>query len=182
MGQFNYEKILPTLMTPEIMNAIPITLTASATRIMHTVTAEAGPGGSITPAGSVSVGDGDAVHTITVMPGAHGTITPGGPLTVNDGGSATFKIAAKRGYAIADVKVDGVSVGAVGTYTFQGVTEDHEIAAFYAYVGANPQTGDNTPIAVLLSVLALSLVGIVAVAYVRRGYSVAPARVRRPRG
>ena len=68
---------------------------------------------------------------ITPTAGAHGTITPGTPQTVLYGGSATFTIAADPGYSIVDVLVDGVSVGAIASYTFSNVTADHTIAATF---------------------------------------------------
>ena len=68
---------------------------------------------------------------ITPTAGAHGTITPGTPQTVLYGGSATFTIAADPGYSIVDVLVDGVSVGAIASYTFSNVTANHTIAATF---------------------------------------------------
>ena len=68
---------------------------------------------------------------ITPTAGAHGTITPGTPQTVNYGGSATFTITADPGYSIVDVLVDGVSVGAIASYTFSNVTANHTIAATF---------------------------------------------------
>ena len=43
--------------------------------------------------------------------------------------SATFSIQASSGYEIKNVLVDGASVGAVSTYTFNNVTSDHSISA-----------------------------------------------------
>jgi hypothetical protein len=68
---------------------------------------------------------------ITPTAGAHGTITPNTPQTVNYGGSATFTIAADTGYVIDDVTVDGVSQGALPSYTFSNVTGNHTIAATF---------------------------------------------------
>ena len=45
--------------------------------------------------------------------------------------NATYTITADACYAIADVLVDGVSVGAVGTYTFTNVTMNHTISATF---------------------------------------------------
>ncbi len=72
--------------------------------------------------------------TITVTQGANGTITPD-PAIVNNGANQTFTIAPNSRYQIADVLVDGVSVGAVGSYTFTNVTADgHTITATFAPV------------------------------------------------
>jgi hypothetical protein len=53
-------------------------------------------------------------------------------MTVGYGSSRTFTIAASSGYRIAGVKVDGVSVGAVASYTFSQVTAAHTILASFS--------------------------------------------------
>ena len=83
------------------------------------------------------------VHTITASAGAGGTITPSGPISVANGGSQAFAISAHNHYAIADVVVDGMSRGAIRSYTFENVTGDHTITASFAYVGGG-STGGNT--------------------------------------
>ncbi|MEO6669792.1 MAG: T9SS type A sorting domain-containing protein, partial [Ferruginibacter sp.] len=70
-------------------------------------------------------------YTITVTAGANGTITPGTG-TVNCGSNATYTITANACYHINDVVVDGVSQGAIGTYTFTNVTATHTISASFA--------------------------------------------------
>ena len=74
-----------------------------------------------------------AINTYVITPtaGANGSITPGTPQTVNYGGSQTFAIAADTGYHIADVGVDGSSVGVVSVYTFTNVTADHTLTATF---------------------------------------------------
>ncbi len=71
------------------------------------------------------------VYTIDVTAGANGTITPG-TSTFDYGTTPTFTITPDAGYGIVDVTVDGVSVGAVSSYTFTALTADHEIAATFA--------------------------------------------------
>jgi hypothetical protein len=75
-----------------------------------------------------------AINTYIITPtaGANGTITPGSPQTVTYGSSITFTITPAGGYAIADVRVDGVSQGAVATYTFSGIAANHTITASFA--------------------------------------------------
>ena len=75
--------------------------------------------------------DGSITYTITPSSGAHGSVSPSGVQTVVSGGSLTFTTTADSGYHIADVLVDGVSAGAVGTYTFTNVVADHTIAATF---------------------------------------------------
>jgi hypothetical protein len=50
---------------------------------------------------------------------------------VSEGASQVFLIAPQPGYAIADVLVDGLSVGPVGVYPFVNVTADHTISATF---------------------------------------------------
>lgn len=61
-----------------------------------------------------------------------GTITPSGDITAAEGSTQSFKIAAAKGYEIADVKVDGESIGAVNCYEFKNVTEKHSIEALFS--------------------------------------------------
>ncbi len=72
-----------------------------------------------------------ASFTITATAGVWGDISPRGAVTVAAGGSATFTITADAYYVISDVKVDGVSVGAVGSYTFNNVQASHTISATF---------------------------------------------------
>ncbi len=71
-------------------------------------------------------------YTITASAGTGGTITPSGSVVVAEGNSQTFTIAPSVGYAIADVLVNGSSVGAVTEYTFSNVMSNHTIAASFA--------------------------------------------------
>lgn len=69
-----------------------------------------------------------AIDTYTIAAsvgeGGGGTITPSGDVVVNHGASRTFFIAPSTGYHIQDVVVNGASVGAVNSYTFNNVTAD----------------------------------------------------------
>src|SRR5439155_21556898 len=81
-----------------------------------------------TIAASVAI---DAVP-MTASAGARGAISPAGAAAVDCGASRTFTITADPCYHVADVLVDGVSVGAVSSYTFNNVTANHTIAASFA--------------------------------------------------
>jgi len=95
-------------------------------------------------------------YTITVTAGEHGTTTPGTNQTINYGDDLTFTVEASNGYHISDVLVDGVSVGAVSTYTFNDVADNHTfetqfapdvyytIATSVSPVGAGTTSGDNS--------------------------------------
>lgn len=68
--------------------------------------------------------------TITATAGANGSLS--GPASANYGGNATYTIIPATGYHISDVLVDGVSVGAVTSYTFNNTTSNHTISASFA--------------------------------------------------
>lgn len=70
-------------------------------------------------------------YTITADAGTGGEISPSGVLSANYGGNATFSITPNAGYMTTDVKVDGVSRGAVTTYTFANITTSHIISATF---------------------------------------------------
>src|SRR5207244_3605 len=72
------------------------------------------------------------IETVTASAGAHGGISPAGSVTVDCGANQTFPITPDPCYHVADVLVDGVSVGAVSSYTFNNVTGAHTIAASFA--------------------------------------------------
>ena len=86
---------------------------------------------AVSQAAVVLTGDG-TTHTISASAGEGGSISPDGAVSVIDGDNQTFTITADTGYSIADVFVDGVSVGAVGSYTFTNVTTDFTISASFA--------------------------------------------------
>ena len=70
-------------------------------------------------------------YTITASAGNGGTITPTGATTVQAGNTVTFTVTPNTGYSIADVTVDGVSVGALSSYTFEAVNANHTINATF---------------------------------------------------
>src|SRR4030095_7573654 len=71
-------------------------------------------------------------YTITASAGANGSISPNGAVSVNYGSDQSFSITPAAHYHVADVLVDGSSVGAVSSYTFTNVTANHTIAASFA--------------------------------------------------
>ena len=71
-------------------------------------------------------------YTITASAGAGGGISPNGATSVACGGSQAFTIAPNSCFVVSDVLVDGVSVGAVTSYSFTNVQAGHTIAASFA--------------------------------------------------
>lgn len=154
-------------------------LAASFNLNTYSIVSSSGPGGAITPAGSVSVNcgtdqaftltpntgyhvadlkvDGASVgaqtgytfrnvtgphtieasfaintYTIYASAGPNGSIDPAGSISVDYGTFKTFNIIPNTGYHVADVLVDGSSVGPQTTYTFPNVTAGHTISAAFA--------------------------------------------------
>ena len=80
-------------------------------------------------------------RTIMVTVRGNGSVSPSGWANVPIGGDQTFTITPDKGYAVAKVLIDGQSVGAVTSYTFQSVTEGHTIEVIFMKANGNPQTG-----------------------------------------
>src|SRR5439155_8971955 len=71
-------------------------------------------------------------HTITATAGANGAISPSGAVSVQHAANQAFTITPAAHYHVLDVKVDGVSVGAVARETFNEVTANHSIEASFS--------------------------------------------------
>ncbi len=165
-----------------------VSVTGTTAGTTYTITATAGTGGSINPAGNITVAEGDnqsfsitpadgfeiedvvvddtsvgavteytfsnvtadhTIHatfeevpvitfTILASAGDGGSISPSGTITVAEGDDQSFSITADSGFEIADVVVDGNSVGAVTAYTFNNVTADHTIHAAFETAPEDP--------------------------------------------
>jgi len=74
-------------------------------------------------------------YEITASSGPNGSISPDGVVEVDLGFDRTFTMTPISGYQVADVLVDGVSVGAVSSYTFNAVNTNHTISVTF-----EPQT------------------------------------------
>ena len=84
----------------------------------------------------------DIVPNVSVEPpwiinataGTGGAISPNGSVQVEDGGSQAFTITPDNGYIIVNVEVDGIQKGAISSYEFTDVHEDHNISASFLLV------------------------------------------------
>ena len=88
--------------------------------------------------------------TITATSGEGGSITPDGTVRVNGGTNQSFNIRPNTGYRISNVRADGVSVGAVTSYTFSNINSNHTISASFAILtytitGSAGSNGSITP-------------------------------------
>ncbi len=73
-------------------------------------------------------------YDVTATATDGGAITPAGVTEVKYNQDITYTITPADGYTIADVIVDGESIGAVSVYTFDNVRKDHEIIAIFAEI------------------------------------------------
>jgi hypothetical protein len=71
-------------------------------------------------------------YDIIATAGVNGTITPSGLVTLYVGSSQTFLISPNANSHIADVLVDGTSVGAVTSYAFNNISANHSIQAVFS--------------------------------------------------
>ena len=80
-------------------------------------------------------------YTIKATAGAGGSISPSGNVSVREGRDQPFTITPDKGYAVSNVKIDGKSIGAVKSYTFENVRRTHTIEVIFMKANGNPQTG-----------------------------------------
>ncbi|MBI4768084.1 MAG: FG-GAP repeat protein [Deltaproteobacteria bacterium] len=95
---------------------------------------------SLTVAGNVfTVTEaGPTSYIVTASAGSGGSISPSGQVSIPQGANQTFTITPNTGYRIAGVTVDGVSRGAITSYSFSSVTANHTIAASFTPISSPP--------------------------------------------
>lgn len=91
---------------------------------------------------------------IVASAGPNGSISPAGTTSVDHGAGQTYTITADPGYHIADVLVDGSSVGAVPSYAFTNVTSPRTISASFAADAPVVSTPASSPWSLALGALA----------------------------
>ncbi len=114
-------------------------------------------------------GSGYSYYTIEATAGAGGSISPSGSVSVREGRDKTFTITPDKGYAVSNVKIDGKSIGAVKSYTFENVSRTHTIEVIFVKGTASARTGDSSDLplwSTLLLASTLTLAG--AVHYKRK--------------
>ena len=130
---FGKEDAGATPATATVANgAATFSVTLTAVQAGQSVTVTGGLSGKSGTSNLFDVAAGGIYHTITATAGSNGSISPSGQVQVSDGSSLIFTITPANKFHILDVVVDGTSVGAVSTYTFNGVTADHTIAATFS--------------------------------------------------
>jgi hypothetical protein len=83
-----------------------------------------------------------AAYHIIASAGPGGSISPSGVISVNQGETWNFTMTPDEGFFVADLLVDGVSVGALTRYDFTDIGADHTIEVAFAspvgIVGSDP--------------------------------------------
>ena len=89
---------------------------------------------NVTATHTISVSFLQLTYSINASAGANGIISPAGTSVVNCGSNITYSITPSPCHSIADVIVDGISQGAVSSYTFTNVTATHSISATFSQI------------------------------------------------
>ena len=110
----------------------------------------------------------DSYYTIKATAGAGGSISPSGNVSVREGGDQTFTITPDKGYAVANVKIDGKSIGAVKSYTFENVRSPHTIEAIFVKGTASASTGDSSNLPLWSALLPASTVALAGAVHLKR--------------
>ena len=110
----------------------------------------------------------DSYYTIKATAGAGGSISPSGNVSVREGGDQTFTITPDKGYAVANVKIDGKSIGAVKSYTFENVSSPHTIEAIFVKGTASVSTGDSSNLPLWSALLLASTLALAGAVHLKR--------------
>lgn len=110
----------------------------------------------------------DSYYTIKATAGAGGSISPSGNVSVREGGDQTFTITPDEGYAVANVKIDGKSIGAVKSYTFENVSSPHTIEAIFVKGTASASTGDSSNLPLWSALLLASTLALAGTVHLKR--------------
>ncbi len=70
-------------------------------------------------------------ETILASAAQGGSISPTGSTSASYGSSRTFSVTPHTGFHVADVLVDGKSIGAVNRHTFENINTGHTISALF---------------------------------------------------
>ena len=111
---------------------------------------------------------GEPKYTIKATAGAGGSISPSGNVSVREGGDQTFTITPDKGYAVANVKIDGKSIGAVKSHTFENVSSPHTIEAIFVKGTASASTGDSSNLPLWSALLLASTLALAGAVHLKR--------------
>ena len=110
----------------------------------------------------------DSYYTIKATAGAGGSISPSGNVSVREGRDQPFTITPDKGYAVANVKIDGKSIGAVKSYTFENVSRPHTIEVIFVKGTASASTGDSSNLPLWNALLLASTLALAGAVHLKR--------------
>ena len=110
----------------------------------------------------------DSYYTIEATAGTGGSISPSGSVSVREGRDQTFTITPDKGYAVANVKIDGESIGAVKSYTFENVSKAHAIEVIFVKGTASASTGDSSNLLLWSALLLASTLALAGAVHYKR--------------
>src|SRR5262249_19093048 len=91
---------------------------------------------SLQATGVSSFGDfaaGEPIHvSVVATAGAHGVVNPAGTTSWTYGDAPLYTFTPDPGYHVADVALDGVSIGSPASYAFAPLTTGHSLAVAFA--------------------------------------------------
>lgn len=111
------------------VNGTPATFTANAAGVATYTFAPIAANATITATMTMKT------FTVTATAGANGTITPSGVATINYGAnSALYTFTPAAGYEVADVTINGTSIGVVPSYQFVNVMANKTIGVTFQMI------------------------------------------------
>ena len=113
-------------------------------------------------------GSGYSYYTIKATAGSGGSISPSGNVSVREGRDQTFTITPDKGYAVANVKIDGKRIGAVKSYTFENVRRTHTIEVIFVKGSASASTGDSSNLPLWSALLLASTITLAGAVHYKR--------------
>jgi hypothetical protein len=93
---------------------------------------------------------------VSASAGPGGTITPSGDMFTTPGESHSFTITPDVGYQILDVKDNGVSKGAISSYSIPNIHENHQVEATFVASTENNSIIIIAAIAIVIVIVAIA--------------------------
>jgi len=87
-----------------------------------------------------------ATYSLTTSSNGQGSISPSGAVTVPEGSRASFIFNAEENSHIADIVVDGKSVGPIVALSFENINASHTIQAVFEDDSMNASSDESATI------------------------------------
>lgn len=85
-------------------------------------------------------------YTITVQAGEGGSVFPNGVSRMKAGSSRFFTITPDAGFQVSDVKVNGISVGAVTGYRISNLSTDTTLEVFFEPLSSSSASSEQASV------------------------------------